>query len=89
VRTGDEYTVGLRGLTKSGTIKIKEKKVKEKTRSKGRPRECVAESPSSPRVGVPTAAGIKKGPANAGPFRMELVGLEPTTFWLPAKRSPS
>jgi hypothetical protein len=27
---GDEYTVNLRGLTKSGEIKIKEKKIKEK-----------------------------------------------------------
>jgi hypothetical protein len=30
IHTGDEYTVNLRGLSKSGTVKIKEKKVKEK-----------------------------------------------------------
>jgi hypothetical protein len=30
IHTGDEYTVNLRGLTKSGNVKIKEKKVKEK-----------------------------------------------------------
>lgn len=30
IHTGDEYTVNLRGLTKSGTVKIKEKKIKGK-----------------------------------------------------------
>ncbi len=29
IHTGDEYTVNLRGLSKSGTVKIKEKKVKK------------------------------------------------------------